>query len=126
MFKRSALRPVRVPIRLPDGRNIFGIRFKLRTPRESPSTPSAGPQAAGHEPSAGRADRTDAAYQLKVHREASAAAAAAAITVTEPEPEFQPGSLGPAVTKILEENPGLSVDAAIIRAILEEDPEAPR
>ena len=100
--------PTRVPIRLKTGRTIFGIRFKRRVPAPSSSIPSAG-----------RADRTDTAYQLKVHRETSAAA----ITVTETEPAFQQGSLGKDVTRLLEENPGLSVDAAIIRAILEEEPE---
>lgn len=106
--------PTRVPIRLKTGRTIFGIRFKRKVPVPSSSTPSAG-----------RADRTDAAYQLKAHRDAAdaAAVAAAAITLTEPGPAFQPGSLGPAVTKILADNPGLSVDSAIIRAILDEEPE---
>ena len=138
MHKRSTLHPTRVPIRLPDGRPSFGIRWKLSVPRPSASTPAAGPstpaavlglsstQRAAAEGIASRADRDGL---LKIHerredsenlseRELGDIAGDELLNRTDSHRD----SLGPAVNRLLEADPALSVHAAIVQAISEEDP----
>ncbi|MET4703340.1 hypothetical protein [Frigoribacterium sp. UYMn621] len=134
MLNRSTLAPSNVPIRLPGGKPGFGIRWKLRVPRESPSTPSAGP-VAGLEPLErekvqGLVSKSSLAELLKIHRsrEGSTSLREREAGDVAAEEAIDRGSLGPAVSKLLADDDSgmLTVHDAILQAILEEAPEEPR
>ena len=138
MHKRSALHPVRVAIRLPDGRPSFGIRWKLSVPRPGPTTPAAGPQTPAaalglsstkRAAAEGIAVRADREGLLKIHerREDSENLSERELGDVAGEELLNRAdsgrdSLGPAVNRLLEADPDLSVHAAIVQAISEEEP----
>lgn len=145
MQKRSALHPVRVPIRLPDGKPSFGLRWKLSVPRPGPQTPAAGPttpastaaalgltvaQRATAEGIAFRADR-DGLLRIHERREGSEDQREREIADVAGEEllnraDSHNDALAPAVNRLLEADPALSVHAAIVQAIAEEEPVEPR
>lgn len=133
MHNRSTLTPSKVPIRLPGGKPGFGIRWKLNVPRESLSTPSAGPVAGlkplEREKVESLVSKSSLAELLKIHRsrESSTSLREREAGDVAAEEAIDRGSLGPAVSKLLEEDGtgDLTVHAAILQAILEEEPEEP-